>query len=48
MQKFNYRQLKLLREGKHITQKKMNELLNITSNYSKLENGMKKIDSLLS
>lgn len=47
MDKFDYTKLKSLREEKGITQKVMCELLNMTqSNYSKLENGLKKIDSL--
>jgi len=47
MEKFDYTKLKLLREEKGITQKQMGELLFMTqSNYSKLESGHKKIDSL--
>lgn len=47
MEKHDYKKLKELREEKNITQKEMSTLLNMTqSNYSKLENGKKKIDSL--
>lgn len=47
MEKHDYKKLKELREEKDITQKEMSKLLNMTqSNYSKLENGKKKIDSL--
>ncbi|MBA3673363.1 MAG: helix-turn-helix transcriptional regulator [Chitinophagaceae bacterium] len=47
MEKHDYKKLKELREEKKITQKEMSNLLNMTqSNYSKLENGKKKIDSL--
>jgi transcriptional regulator with XRE-family HTH domain len=47
MEKHDYKKLKELREEKNITQKEMSTLLNMTqSNYSKLENGKKKMDSL--
>lgn len=47
MKKFDYSKLKSLREEKGITQKEMSNRLNMTqANYSKLENGQKKIDSL--
>ena len=47
MERFDYTKLKSLRESKSITQKEMSKLLNMTqSNYSKLENGLKKIDSM--
>ncbi|MEY2828419.1 MAG: Helix-turn-helix domain [Bacteroidota bacterium] len=47
MKKIDYTKLKILRKEKGITQKAMSKMLNMTqSNYSKLENGLKKIDSL--
>lgn len=47
MERFDYTKLKGLREDKGITQKEMSNLLNMTqSNYSKLEGGLKKMDSL--
>lgn len=47
MERFDYTKLKTLREEKGITQKKMSDALSMTqSNYSKLENGLKKMDSL--
>lgn len=47
MKKFDYTKLKGLREERGITQSEMSKLLNMTqSNYSKLESGFKKMDSL--
>src|SRR5579859_894767 len=46
MKKFDYSKLRMLREEKNITQEEMGRRINMTqANYSKLENGKKKIDS---
>lgn len=47
MKKLDYTKLKGLREENNLTQDEMSKMLNMTqSNYSKLESGSKKIDSL--
>jgi transcriptional regulator with XRE-family HTH domain len=47
MEKLDYRILKQLRESRKITQERMSRELNTTqSKYSKLDNGLRKIDNL--